>query len=155
MNFEEKKAWELYCKETGGMIVRNFWWELPEIIQNIYLEKISNVVMKRYVFMRYLPKDHGSWAMGRVAHKANSKKEIPEYLQNIYGSHLIYIILREEALKTIDDLKVLLNETVTDLMLLDSKKVLSTKEKSQKMALQRTYNELFFEINNEDSKVTT
>ncbi len=40
---QEEAAWSLYCKDTaGGMDVRDFWWELPEWVQKIYLERVRN-----------------------------------------------------------------------------------------------------------------
>jgi len=38
---EVEAAWELYCKETeGDMHVADFWEELPERVQNLYLTKV-------------------------------------------------------------------------------------------------------------------
>lgn len=40
----EQKAWELYCEETkGGLDVKDFWEDLSETVQKIYLEKISQM----------------------------------------------------------------------------------------------------------------
>lgn len=40
MNDLESRAWEIYCQETAGsMDVRDFWWELPEHVQSIFLDK--------------------------------------------------------------------------------------------------------------------
>jgi len=40
----EKKAWELYCKETAGdMDVKDFWSELRPDIQKIYINKVKGM----------------------------------------------------------------------------------------------------------------
>jgi hypothetical protein len=40
-------AWELYCNETAGsMDVRDFWEELPETVQQLYLQKAEDSQIK-------------------------------------------------------------------------------------------------------------
>jgi hypothetical protein len=40
MTPQERDAWELYCEETSGdMDVRDYWCDLPEPVQKMYLEK--------------------------------------------------------------------------------------------------------------------
>lgn len=42
MDYKEECAWNLYCEETAGsMDVRDFWWELPKDVQQIYLDKVE------------------------------------------------------------------------------------------------------------------
>lgn len=42
MTRDEALAWELYCDETaGGMDVRDFWHELPQRVQSLYIDKIA------------------------------------------------------------------------------------------------------------------
>lgn len=41
----EATAWSLYCEETAGdMDVRDFWEELPKHVQQIYLDRASDVL---------------------------------------------------------------------------------------------------------------
>jgi hypothetical protein len=42
LNYREQAAWELYCEETAGdMDVRDFWWDLPAKVRELYLDKID------------------------------------------------------------------------------------------------------------------
>ncbi len=39
----EEQAWLLYCEDTAGdMDVRDYWEQLPERVQKIYLTKAQN-----------------------------------------------------------------------------------------------------------------
>lgn len=39
----EDQAWLLYCEDTAGdMDVRDYWEQLPEHVQKIYLTKAQN-----------------------------------------------------------------------------------------------------------------
>lgn len=40
----EEKAWNLYCKESAGMLsAKDFWQQLPVETQQYYLRKVKNV----------------------------------------------------------------------------------------------------------------
>ena len=39
---QEQAAWELYCEETANSLdARDFWWELPDLLQELYLERVE------------------------------------------------------------------------------------------------------------------
>jgi len=41
MTEQEQKAWELYCEETADDFdVRDCWWDLPDLLQELYLAKV-------------------------------------------------------------------------------------------------------------------
>ena len=45
----EQLAWEIYCEETAGsMDVRNFWEELPERVQRMFIEKALAQATKKH-----------------------------------------------------------------------------------------------------------
>jgi hypothetical protein len=44
LDIDEQLAWELYCQETdGSMDVRDHWEDLPDYVQQIYLQKVANL----------------------------------------------------------------------------------------------------------------
>ena len=43
MTREEEAAWQLYCKTTAGcMSARDFWHELPNSLQQVYLSRVRH-----------------------------------------------------------------------------------------------------------------
>ena len=41
-------AWEIYCRETSGsMDIRDFWNELPEYVQHIFLKKADELIAEQ------------------------------------------------------------------------------------------------------------
>ena len=40
----ERRAWDIYCRDTAGsMDVRDFWCELPERVQAIFLDRAKEI----------------------------------------------------------------------------------------------------------------
>lgn len=45
----EELAWDIYCKETAGsMDARDFWEELPERVQRMFIEKALAQAAKKH-----------------------------------------------------------------------------------------------------------
>lgn len=60
MNTSEKKAWELYCKETAGsMDVRDHWEELSAHMQRHYKRRVRELAKqpKMHFAYRHNPSD--------------------------------------------------------------------------------------------------
>lgn len=77
MSDHEKRAWELYCKETAGSAdARDFWDDLPPKVRDLYLRK--TMTEKEIMRAEQVRREFGAGARVVPPYKPNRKQRLAQ-----------------------------------------------------------------------------